>query len=207
MAKGAKGDLWAATFAGLSRLRGGKIENFTTANGLSSNVVTALLVRENGDVLIGTQDHGWNLWDGKHFTPAAKPGVPSNDDIHAILDDDRGHVWFATGEGLARADCPEHPADDPVALSGHCLNWLQFGTADGLRRRETAVNSHPSAWRSHDGHLWFATPKGLVEMDPASSPLNTVPPPSCWSDFRIDDTPCPLRDRTTPSDSRRPCAL
>ena len=58
------GNLWVATLAGLSRLEGGKITNYTTANGLSSNVVTALLPRSDGTLLIGTQDHGWNLWDG-----------------------------------------------------------------------------------------------------------------------------------------------
>jgi len=52
-----------ATLAGLSRLRGEKdgknsITNFTTADGLSSNVVTALLARAQGTLLIGTQDRG-----------------------------------------------------------------------------------------------------------------------------------------------------
>jgi signal transduction histidine kinase len=51
-----------------------------------------------------------------------------------------------------------------------CSHWIEFGAADGLRSRETATNSHPSAWRSRDGHLWFATPKGLVEVDPAHFP-------------------------------------
>ncbi len=51
----ANGDLWVATLAGLSRLHGGKIQNFTTANGLSSNVVTALLPRADGTLLIGTE--------------------------------------------------------------------------------------------------------------------------------------------------------
>ena len=58
-----------------------------------------------------------------------------------------------------------------------CSHWLEFGTADGLRSRETATNSHPSAWRSHDGMSWFATPKGLVEIDPSHFPVNAVPPP------------------------------
>ena len=61
------GDLWVATLAGLSRLHGGTISNFTTANGLSSNVVTALLPRGDGTLLIGTQDHGWNQWDGQQI--------------------------------------------------------------------------------------------------------------------------------------------
>jgi signal transduction histidine kinase len=62
-----------------------------------------------------------------------------------------------------------------------------------LRGRETATNSHPSAWRTRDGHLWFATPKGLVEVDPAHFPVNTVPPPVALERFAVDDLPQPLR--------------
>ena len=68
-----------------------------------------------------------------------------------------------------------------------CSHWIEFGAADGLRSRETATNSHPSAWRSRDGHLWFATPKGLVEVDPAHFPVNTVPPPVALERFAVDD--------------------
>ncbi len=177
MARDASGDLWVATFAGLSRLKSGKIENYTTANGLSSNVVTALLPRANGTLLIGTQDHGWNLWDGKRFTAVADKGLDKTT-IHAILDDGGNHLWFATGNGIARCDCD---------MAGGCTHWIEFGAADGLRSRETATNSHPSAWRSRDGHLWFATPKGLVEVDPAHFPVNTVPPPVALERFAVDD--------------------
>ena len=113
MARDAKGDLWVATLAGLSRLQGGKIENNTTANGLSSNVITALLARADGTLLIGTQDHGWNLWDGHRFIAAeTEAGGPRGATVHAMLDDESkgpggAHVWFATGNGLARGDCPE----------------------------------------------------------------------------------------------------
>jgi signal transduction histidine kinase len=185
MARDAHGDLWVATFAGLSRLRAGRIENFTTANGLSSNVITALLARRDGTLLIGTQDHGWNVWDGKKFSAAKGDGLDQTT-IHAILDDGGGHLWFATGNGIARCDCN--------AMSGgaDCSHWIEFGAADGLRSRETATNSHPSAWRSRDGHLWFATPKGLVEVDPAHFPVNSVPPGVALERFAIDDAPMAL---------------
>jgi signal transduction histidine kinase len=68
-----------------------------------------------------------------------------------------------------------------------CAHWLEFATADGLRSRETAVNSHPSAWRAQDGHMWFATPKGLVGVDPAHFPVNEVPPPVVVERFAVDD--------------------
>jgi signal transduction histidine kinase/ligand-binding sensor domain-containing protein len=184
MARDAGGDLWVATFAGLSRLRGGTIENFTTANGLSSNVITALLPRGNGTLLIGTQDHGWNQWDGKRFTPVTHNGPDlSQTTIRAILEDVGKHLWFATGNGIARCESD---------LGGGCLQWIEFGAADGLRSREMAINSHPSAWRSRDGHLWFATPKGLVEVDPAHFPINKIPPPVALERFAVDDVDQPL---------------
>jgi signal transduction histidine kinase/ligand-binding sensor domain-containing protein len=185
LARDSAGNLWVATFAGLSRLRGGTIANYTTANGLSSNVITALLSRGDGTLLIGTQDHGWNVWDGQRFSPEKHDGLDQTS-IHAILDDGDGHLWFATGNGIARCDC----AGAGNAMQGAgCSHWIEFGATDGLRSRETATNSHPSAWRSGDGRLWFATSKGIVEVDPAHFPVNNVPPPVALERFAVDDLP------------------
>ena len=188
MARDTKGNLWVATLAGLSRLHGGTITNFTTKDGLSSNVVTALLTRADGTLLIGTQDHGWDVWDGRRFSPAMHNGLEQTT-IHAILDDNRGHLWFATGNGIARCDCNEMGGTSPGPA---CSHWIEFGAADGLHSRETATNSHPSAWRSDDGLFWFATPKGLVEVDPAHFPVNTLPPPVALERFQVDDVAQPL---------------
>jgi signal transduction histidine kinase/ligand-binding sensor domain-containing protein len=188
MARDKNGDLWVATLAGLSRLHGDTISNFTTANGLSSNVVTALLARADGMLLVGTEDHGWDVWDGSKFSRAMQNGLEQAT-IHAILDDGSGHLWFATGDGIARGDCDEMGGTGP-ALS--CSQWMEFGTADGLHSRETATNSHPSAWRSRSGRLWFATAKGLVEADPAHFPVNTSPPPVALERLQVDDVTQPL---------------
>jgi signal transduction histidine kinase/ligand-binding sensor domain-containing protein len=190
MARDSKSDLWVATLAGLSRLHGSKIENFTTANGLSSNVITALLARGDGTLLIGTQDHGWDEWDGRQFllgvgdTLDLSSGMNFSSgmdraNIRAILEDGQGNLWLATGSGIARCD---------VRAAMNRSPCMEFGPADGLRSRETATNSHPSAWRSRDGLLWFATPKGLVEVDPAHFPVNTVPPGVALERFSVDDT-------------------
>jgi len=176
-------NLWVATLGGLSRLRDGSVSNYTTNNGLSSNVVTALLPLDDGTLLIGTQEHGWNLWNGKRFV-AVSGGDLDQLTIHAILDDTEDHLWFATSNGIARCDWSGAAgANSPVP----CSHWLTFGTADGLLSRETAANSHPSATRSKDGHLWFATPRGLVEVDPAHFPVNSVDPPVAVERFAVDD--------------------
>lgn len=190
MARDTRGNLWVATLAGLSRLHAGSIANFTAANGLSSNVVTALLPRADGTLLIGTENHGLNQWDGEKFAPVPSAGLDQTT-IHAILDDGRNHIWFATGNGIARCDSRNASA----GIAALCANWIEFGTADGLRTRQMATNSHPSAWRSRDGRLWFATPKGLVEADPAHFALNTQPPPVVIERFTIDDADQPLHTR------------
>jgi len=191
MARDSDGHLWVATLAGLSRLSGDRIVNYTTANGLSSNVITALLPRSDGMLLIGTQEHGWNLWNGMSFTALKNNGLQKTG-IHAILDEagegGGGHLWFATANGIARCDCGA-----AVMREAGCSHWIEFGAADGLRSRETATNSHPSAWRTRDGELWFATPKGLVEVAPARFPVNTVPPPVALERFAVDDVAQALR--------------
>jgi signal transduction histidine kinase/ligand-binding sensor domain-containing protein len=191
MARDAGGDLWIATFGGLSRLHGGRISNYTTANGLSSNVLTALLPLRNGSLLVGTQDHGWDRWDGQKFAPAAGADL-SQAAIHAILDDTQGHIWLATDAGIARCALSSASVTDKDEIDSRCI---EFGTADGLHSRETAANSHPSAIRSRDGRLWFATPKGLVEADPAHFPINTVEPSVALERFAVDDVDQPLHSQ------------
>ena len=102
MARDSRGSLWVATLAGLSKLDNGRITNYTTANGLSSDVVTALLPRGQETLLIGTQDHGWNLWDGTRFTAATNNGLDKTT-IHAILDDEAGHLGSPPATGLRAA--------------------------------------------------------------------------------------------------------
>jgi signal transduction histidine kinase/ligand-binding sensor domain-containing protein len=179
LARDRRGNLWVATLGGLARLHGSSMINYTTKDGLSSNVVTALLPRGNGTMVIGTQDHGWNLWDGLGQITAVQYIGLERTSVHAILDDGGDHLWFATSNGIGRCD---------IDLAGGCYHWIGFGTADGLRSQETAINSHPSAWHSAEGQLWFATPKGLVEVvDPGKFPVNKVPSPVALERFVVDD--------------------
>jgi signal transduction histidine kinase len=183
IARDSNGDLWVATLAGLSRIHASTISNFTTANGLTSDVVTSLLPGANGTMLVGTQDHGWDVWDGQRFARVPS-GSLDGTTIHAILSDGGGHFWFATGSGIARCDSDLRRSAD---ISSGCTRLITFGIADGLPSPETATNSHPAAWRSKDGLLWFATPQGLVETDPAGFPVNAKSPPVALERFAVDD--------------------
>ncbi len=187
LARTADGDLWIATLNGLSRLHDGKIRNYTTADGLSSNVITTLEATPDGRLWIGTQADGLNLWDGKrlraiHGTGGDLARLPGA--VHALVADGLGWLWMASDFGLARAPLAELGA---CAAGGDCrLAVARYSTADGLRSRETSVNSHPTALRTRVGALWFATPRGVVVADPRHfAPLPA--PPVAIERFAVDD--------------------
>ena len=187
MARDGHGDLWVATLAGLSRLKSRQFTTFTTADGLPSNVITALMTTDDDFLVIGTQDHGIAIWDTEKSRKPLGP-IQGNQSIHAMEEDERRHLWLATANGLTRCD---RGGSGIIRIIG-AANCIGFGVVDGLRSRETATNSHPSAWRSRDGLLWFATPKGLVAVDPAHFPVNTVPPPVTIERLTVDDQFQPL---------------
>ncbi len=181
MARDGAGRLWIATLEGLSCLERGRIRNYTITDGLPSNIITALEVSKDGKLLIGTADHGWSLWDGQKFLKV-ESGAEKGSAIHAILEDKTGETWFATANAIAR--CRLGGVQNGKV---ECAGWTEFGAADGLRSREMAKNSHPSAWRGASGLLWFASPKGLIEVDPAHFHLNVLPPPVVIERLGVDD--------------------
>jgi signal transduction histidine kinase/ligand-binding sensor domain-containing protein len=182
MARDASGDLWIATFNGLSHYHNGSTTTLTTANGLSSNVITSLLMSVDGFLVAGTQDHGIDILDQGIVEQHGESSL-EHTSVRAIVEDLEGHLWLASANGISRCD----RGKIGLLRMIYCSNCLAFSTADGLRSRETATNSHPSAWRGKDGHLWFATPKGLVEVDPAHFPVNSIPPPVAVERFAVDD--------------------
>ena len=194
------GDLWIATLNGLTRLHQGRLHNYTTSDGLSSNIITALAATPHGMLWAGTQSDGLNLWNGTRFTALrSATGSPTTGSstagttplpavIHAIINDDRGHLWLATDSGLTRADsqalltCAQQ---NPCHLNPSQLT--SFTTVDGLRSRETSSNSHPTAVLTSDGHLWFTSPRGAIVADPQHFPANPLAPPVSIERFAVDD--------------------
>ena len=190
MARDTAGDLWVATFAGLSRLHEGKITNFTTADGLSSNVITALLPRAKGTLLIGTQDHGWNLWNGQGFERVtrdrlashvdsrhsrrwAQPSLVRHGQRHCALRL-RGHCGGDGGRGLPELDRVHHRRRPDQPRDGD--QQPSFGVAGA--GTAACGSLRPRAWNP---------------SDPAHFPVNLVPPPVAIERFAVDDRDQPLR--------------
>jgi ligand-binding sensor domain-containing protein/serine phosphatase RsbU (regulator of sigma subunit) len=157
------GNLWLGTNDGLSKVvfstdpvnkeEKFKVTNYSTHEGLSSNVI-----------LSGFQDSHGNMWFGTGFSGVCElekgqtkfkslnttNGLAS-DVVYAINEDTRGNIWFGTKEGVSRFD--------PSSRS-----FRNFTTADGL-----GGNYVYRIFRDTKGNLWFGALGGNLSVYDGSS--------------------------------------
>jgi len=162
---------------------------FTVEDGLSSNVVNAIVQTRNGFLWIGT-DAGLDRFDGRHFTPIyfRGPRATPQGIVSALTEGPDGDLWLGTSAGLVRIprlalDRFErslsvfyHPGE---GISDE-ITWLRFsrdgvlwvGTGAGLYRfvgnRFETVIARAAISRieeSADGHLFVISSQGFIELD------------------------------------------
>ncbi len=118
---------------------------------------------------------GLSGFDGKHFVTVTKAnGLPGNS-VSALLEDDEGSLWIAGELGIARVR-PEE-LDAALKSRSYSMQRLFLDSTDGLPGLPRQSEPFPSAVKSADGRLWFATSDGIAAVDPRNIPVNTVPPP------------------------------
>ncbi|MBB5316965.1 sensor histidine kinase [Tunturibacter empetritectus] len=182
-------DLWIGTLNGLSRLRGSTITTFTTKDGLSGNTITSLAEDPHGTLWIGTKATGLSVMSTTGFTSLHRDDLPQT--IDSILEDARGDLWLSSGRGITRVSasalikCGSSSTCDPHPVS--------YGRADGMPTEEAFGAGHPSAWRTAEGLLLFATRKGVAVTDPVHLIENLIPPPVVIEQFTVDGVKIPLR--------------
>jgi ligand-binding sensor domain-containing protein len=141
------GSMWIGTGAnGLFRYTFGKVEHFTTADGLSADYIISLFEDRERNLWAGTFFNGVNeLWRGKFETYSVTEGL-SGPMVRSLVEDDKtGTVWIGTEAGLSRL------------RSGRFLNYT---TKDGL------VHNHiRSVYLDRRGMLWLGTMKGVSRFD------------------------------------------
>jgi ligand-binding sensor domain-containing protein/signal transduction histidine kinase len=99
----AGGDLWIGTPDGLSRLRGGRLTLFTTADGLPDDFVRSLYTDRDGSLWIGTRNGLAHLAGGRFASYSRMDGL-GGDLIGSMLRLQDGTFWVGTFGGLSRFD-------------------------------------------------------------------------------------------------------
>ena len=162
---------------------------FSVEDGLSSNVVNAILQTRNGFLWIGT-DAGLNRFNGRHFTPIFFRGTKSTPQgiVSALAEGPDGDLWIGTSAGLVRISrLALDQFDQSLSVFYHpgaglsdeitCLHFsrdgeLWVGTGAGLYRfdgkRFEAAIPNASISRieeSANGHMFIISGQGFIELD------------------------------------------
>jgi signal transduction histidine kinase/streptogramin lyase len=184
MLRSSTNDLWVGTLDGLVRVQDGKLTTFTKTQGLSGDVITSLFEDANNRTLwVGTKDNGLSRFYANRFSPVRAHDLPR--EIDTILEDAHGYLWLTSGRGVVRVlaseliACGQAPTCTPHIAT--------YGSSDGMPTEEMSSSGHPGALMTADGHLWFATRKGVAVVDPTNLRENHTPPSVVVERFTVDD--------------------
>jgi signal transduction histidine kinase/ligand-binding sensor domain-containing protein len=181
----AAGGIWAGTDGnGLFCWNDGQCRRFTRADGLPSDTIRCLHPEPDGALWIGTVDGGLcRLKHNRFVTCNTRHGL-FDDVINHIADDGLGYLWFSSLQGIFRVNKAElNQFADGARRRIECQS---FGRSDGMPALACPGGFQPAGCRTRDGRLWFPTVKGVVVVNPANVPTNSVPPPVLIEQVLID---------------------
>lgn len=167
------GNLWVATNGkGLFHFDGKRFRNFTTKDGLSSDVVFDIWEDKDQNIWVGSNDGLNILSKGSWHYLNERKGFFANT-IFQILPDGIGNLWITTSKGIFLVE----QGDLLRVIQGkdkQLQAFKQYTTADGMRSSEiTAVSFSRVA---ADGTLWFTTLNGVSAIHPAKLTTNHSAP-------------------------------
>jgi signal transduction histidine kinase len=181
-----EGSLWVGTGHGLNRYRQGVLESYIDLEPRAIDVVSALHADADGAVWIGTDRGLWRHRAGQFFAFEAKHGGPPV--VGQILEDDRGHLWFAQGEVLSRFS----KAQLNAVADGRAERVESRSFSRGAAMRTSLVGGCVRAVKTRDGLLAFAADHGVLLVDPIDPPRMDTPPPVMIEQLVLNGEPLPL---------------
>jgi ligand-binding sensor domain-containing protein/two-component sensor histidine kinase len=169
------GGFWSGTYAGILRYANGKLQEFNPSNNPMKGLeISTLYEEESGKIWIGTFTAGlWSYYKGKFSTFRSEDGIYT-DTISNILEDSKGYLWLGSSDGIVRVSKQE--LEKFAEKKTTRIQALHFGTSDGMRKAECYDQQQPTAWKTKNGTLWFATLGGAAIVDPLKIKSNPYPP-------------------------------
>lgn len=137
--------------------------SITSKDGLSSNVVTAILKDRYGIMWFATED-GLNKYDGTSFTvyrhiAADSNSLPTNE-VVALHEDRFGTLWIGTNGGSI---CSYDRQQD---------NFKRLPSHKGFNNKDNVIRAIASDYL---GHIWISNVNGLSILDPKKRKLTNLP--------------------------------
>jgi len=158
------GNLWLATFGGLSKFNGIDFENFDKHDGLGSNRTFCLSFGPQGTLWVGTST-GISQFDGREFTNYPLSNLGNNQWVSHLLVDSKDQVWFATTAGGLYHLMADSTVQDLTS------GLPDFGVVSGIEENEAG--------------LWVSTYQGLYHMPALEGALQKIDLPDQLMDLDI----------------------
>ncbi len=151
--------------------------------------------QQNGNAIWIGGSNGLGYVDGRrfHMIGLADSGLLKN--VTGIVFSDQGDLWAHTLDGIFQLPAKEvHQAE---VNPSYPLHFRKFDTLDGLPGSPALEIPLPSAVKSTDGRLWFATSNGVVWLDPSQVISNSLPPQVVIDSIEADGKSYPPKDGLT----------
>jgi signal transduction histidine kinase/CheY-like chemotaxis protein len=169
-----EGNLWIGTTNGLNFLKDNIISPSPFLKDVDNRLTVFSFYQDTaGNFWIGSDQGLYRIKEGKISNYTTKQGL-FNDVVFQILEDSKNNLWMSCNKGIFQVS--KKDLDDYDAGKISLINYISYGKADGMGTNQCNGATQPSAWKSREGNLWFATAKGVAKIDPQNIKLNTLVP-------------------------------
>jgi signal transduction histidine kinase/ligand-binding sensor domain-containing protein len=185
LAEDGTGHIWAGTDNGLLfRRENGHFEPVPLPEAKGGESIR-FLVPDGPDTLwIGARDGGLYRWRAGQIDRLPNDPGFSVQDLRALVIEPDGSFWIAMGNGLFHTT--RNDIETVLAGRQRLLNGMTYGRDDGLPKLDFAFGRRNAAIRTRDGHLWFATSRGPLEVIPDPLPESLPLAPVLVEEMRVD---------------------
>jgi ligand-binding sensor domain-containing protein/signal transduction histidine kinase len=145
-----------------------------TFNGSAIRPVNTFYRDTDGLLWMGLNGGGLRLLNGSEITSYLTRDGLYDGEIYGIVRDDLDHLWMACSRGIfsvARAELRAFAAGTIKKVTS-----APYSPMDAQRVIEGQSGVAPVLSRTRDGHLWFATIRGLLVLDPSHWQREATPP-------------------------------
>ena len=166
----ADGRIWFGLADTVAMLDRDRVTVFSGNDGVRVGAVTS--IQGDGKKIWIGGELGLEFFDGSRFQAVEPSDGSAFGGVSGIVADPENGLWFAENRGII------HIREAQLQQLG-CgkVEFDNFGLLDGLTSQLRGPLASPSAIRTTDGRIWFATSTGVAWIDPRRIVQNTVPPP------------------------------
>jgi len=164
------GRIWFGFANTVAMLDGDKVRIFSSRDGVQVGAVTS--IQSKGTKIWIGGELGLEFFDGSRFQPVNPSYGSAFGGISGIIVDPEDGLWFSENRGII------HIREAQLRQLGPSkVEFESFSLLDGLTADLRGSLASPSAVKTTDGLMWFATTRGVAWINPKRIVRNTVTPP------------------------------